>query len=127
MLRRNKSTRRTLQHTTVVIVGHRIFVVHVHVGVVLFDFIFHSIDVVVVVVVVVVLVHNRPFSGRRTTQGRGISKRDSLIVAIRSIVGVIGRGRGRGRGRSGIGRRQMVCTQQRLCHSNGCRMTSTSR
>jgi hypothetical protein len=39
------------------------------VGVVLFDFIFHSIDVVVVV-----LVHDRPFSGRRTAQGRGISK-----------------------------------------------------
>ena len=121
MLRSNKSTRRTLQHATVVIVGHRTFVVHVHVGVVLFDFIFHSI--VVDVVVVVVLVHNRPFSGRRTAQGRGISKRDSLIVAIRSIVGIVGRGRGRGR----IGRRQMVCTQQRLCHSNRCRMTSTSR
>ena len=72
MLRSNKSTRRTLQHATVVIVGHRTFVVHVHVGVVLFDFIFQSIDVVVVVVVV--LVHDRPFSGRRTAQGRGISK-----------------------------------------------------
>ena len=71
MLRSNKSTRRTLQHATVVIVGHRTFVVQVHVGVVLFDFIFHSIDVVVVVVV---LVHDRPFSGRRTAQGRGISK-----------------------------------------------------
>ena len=70
MLRSNKSTRRTLQHATVVIVGHRTFVVHVHVGVVLFDFIFQSIDVVVVVV----LVHDRPFSGRRTAQGRGISK-----------------------------------------------------
>ena len=57
------------QFSTLVTVGHRTFVVHVHVGVVLFDFIFHSIDVVVVV-----LVHDRPFSGRRTAQGRGISK-----------------------------------------------------